>query len=157
MDRSKFLDAMGKRVTVGLFKEFYRPDRKFKPITTLVEWKQIFLECRDPSEYEAAMALVGDWEHWLEIRNHPLIKPEVDKWHQELAVKLRSEAIKNMVKHAAAPGGTAAAKWLADKGYVDMDKKKVGRPITREEEKEDSSPVADDMARLGLRVVAGSK
>ena len=156
VDRTKFLDGSGKKVVLQLFKEFARVDVKFKPIFTLQEWKEVFLDCRDPSEYSVAMTLLGDWDHWLEIRNHPLIKPHVDKWHSELEVKLRSEAIQQMKAHARQPGGTAAAKWLADKGYAQEGVKKgVGRP-----KKEEVIPtpslgrIAGDMARLGL-VVGG--
>ena len=158
IDRTQFLDGSGKRVILGLFKEFARVDVKFKPVYTLQHCKDVFLECRDPSEYSVAMALLGDWEHWLEVRNHVLIKPHVDKWQAELAVKLQSEAIAQMKQHARLPGGTAAAKWLAEKGYVDGGvKKPVGRP---KEVKEVVAPstgrIAGDMARLGS-VVGGKK
>jgi len=156
VDRTNFLDGSGKRVILQLFKEFCRSDVKFRPIYTLQEWKEVFLDARDPSEYEPAMLLLGDWEHWLEIRNHPLIKLHVDKWQAELEVKLRSEAIKQMKSHAKQVGGTAAAKWLADKGYAsETAKKGVGRP-----KKEEVVPIvptgrlAGDMARLGI-VIGG--
>lgn len=156
VDRTKFLDGSGKRVVLQLFKEFARVDVKFKPIFTLRQWKEVFLDCRDPSEYSVAMALLGDWDHWLEVRNHPIIKPHVDKWHSELEVKLRSEAIQQMKVHAKQPGGTAAAKWLADKGYAHEGAKKgVGRP-----KKDEVIPtpnlarIEGDIARLGL-VVGG--
>jgi len=158
-DKKKFLDGSGKRVITGLFKEFGRCDVKFKPWATLEEWKEVFLDCRDPSEYKAAMALVGNWDHWNEIRNHPTIKPHIDKWHEELAIKLRSEAIVAMVGHAKQPGGTAAAKWLADKGYASEGlKQAVGRP-KKEPEGVDSGAiekrVVGDLKRLGI--IAGGK
>jgi hypothetical protein len=158
VDRTKFLDGSGKRVILQLFKEFARVDVKFKPVYTLQHWKEVFLECRDPSEYSAAMALLGDWDHWLEVRNHPVIKPHIDKWHSELEVKLRSEAIQQIKSHAKQPGGTAAAKWLADKGYAqERAKKPVGRPKKEEEVLPPSAGrIAGDMARLGI-VVGGKK
>lgn len=157
-DKSKFIDGGGKRVTVGLFKEFGRPDMKFKPWASLEDWKQVFLDCRDPTEYKAAMTLVGDWGHWQDIRNHPTIKPHVDRWHEELAVKLQSEAVVAMVGHAKQQGGTAAAKWLAERGWaVEGSKKPVGRP-KKEPEGVDSDAVekrvVGDLKRLGL-VVGG--
>jgi hypothetical protein len=157
VDNSKFLDRSGKRVVLGLFKEFARPDVKFRPVYNLKEVKQLFMEAKDPSEYEAAMRIVGCWEHWNEIRNHPLIKQHVDKWQVELAVMLKSEAIKQMQVHAKQPGGTAAAKWLADKGYAEGDVKKVGRPRKEEELPEESvisKRIAGDAARLGI-VIGG--
>jgi hypothetical protein len=145
-------------VILQLFKEFARPDVKFKPVYTLQEWKEVFLDCRDPSEYAVAIALLGDWEHWLEVRNHTLIKPHIDKWQKELEVKLRSEAISQMKQHAKQPGGTAAAKWLADKGYAYEEVKRgVGRPKKEEVELAPlPSRIAGDMARLGI-VLGGRK
>jgi hypothetical protein len=158
VDRTKFLDGSGKRVILQLFKEFARCDVKFRPVYTLQEWKEVFLDLRDPSEYSAAMALLGDWEHWLEVRNHPLIKQHVDKWQAELEVKLRSEAIQQMKVHAKQPGGTAAAKWLADKGYAQEGvKKPVGRPKKEEDiPTPNTARIAGDMARLGI-IVGGKK
>ena len=147
MDRSKFQDKNGKNITVGLFKEWARVDVKFKPIYSLSDVKEKFMAAKDPSEYKAAMSVVGDWEHWQEIRNHPYIKPYVERWQEELAVLLRSEAIASMQAHARAPGGTAAAKWLADKGYLGElpEKKKVGRPV-KEEVEPDNSKVESKLA-----------
>jgi len=158
VDRTKFLDGSGKRVILQLFKEFARPDVKFKPLYTLQEWKNVFLDCRDPSEYQPAQLLLGDWEHWLEVRNHALIKPHVDKWQAELEVKLRSEAIQQIKSHAKQPGGTAAAKWLADKGYAEEGvKKAVGRPKKEEVALPPiPSRIAGDMARLGI-VIGGKR
>jgi hypothetical protein len=157
-DKTKFLDGSGKRVILGLFKEFARCDVKFKPVFTLQQVKDVFLDCRDPSEYSVAMTLLGDWEHWQEVRNHPLIKRHVDKWQEELAVKLRSEAIMQMKQHARQPGGTAAAKWLAEKGYMgDEVKRPPGRPKEiKEPVAAPTGRIAGDMARLGI-VVGGKK
>jgi hypothetical protein len=157
-DKTKFLDGSGKRVILGLFKEFARCDVKFKPVFTLQQVKDVFLDCRDPSEYSVAMTLLGDWEHWQEVRNHPLIKRHVDKWQEELAVKLRSEAIMQMKQHAKQPGGTAAAKWLAEKGYMgDEVKRSPGRPKEiKEPVAAPTGRIAGDMARLGI-VVGGKK
>lgn len=157
VDRTKFLDGSGKRVILGLFKEFARPDVKYKPVYTLQEWKDAFLDLRDPSEYQPAMHLLGDWEHWQEVRNHPLIKPHIEKWQAELAVKLRSEAISQMKHHAKQQGGIAAAKWLAEKGYAsDAPKRSVGRPKEEKvEQPVNTARMAGDMARLGI--VLGGK
>lgn len=153
-DKSVFCDSQGKKVVVGLFEEFDRPDRKFRPPFKLSDWKEVFIQSHDPSEYDAAMKLVGDWEHWQLIRNHPFISPYVDNWHKEMEVMLRSEAIKLMHQHARQQGGTAAAKWLADKGYAtDVVKRGRGRPKHKEEQPEREEDVHEDMARLGLRAV----
>jgi len=110
----------------------------------------------DGSGKRVVLQLFKEFASWLEVRNHVLIKPHIEKWQAELEVKLRSEAIQQMKNHAKQPGGTAAAKWLADKGYAQEGPKKVvGRP-----KKEEDIPtpnlgrIAGDMARLGI-VVGG--
>ena len=146
--RDKVTDTNGKNVVLALFKEFSRPDIKFKWVYTLPEVKQMFLDARDPTEYAAAMSIVGDWDHWLLLRNHPNLKVHVDKWLEELAIKLRSEAVQDMVRHSKAVGGTAAAKWLADKGYVEGgNKRAVGRP-KKDEEEPDTSRVESKLASV---------
>lgn len=150
-DRSKYLDDSGKRVVVGLFEEFDRSDRKFRPLFKLADWKQPYIESRDPSEYSAAMKLIGDWDHWQAIRTNSLISPIIDKWHQEMLVLIQSEAIKAMVVHSKLQGGTAAAKWLAENGWEEKTPKKRGRPVSKEVPTDTTAlDISKDLERLGL-------
>lgn len=160
-NKHRFLDAVGRRVLKGLFHDApgIRPNvLKFKSTFYLHEWKKVYMEIADPTEYKAAMELVGNWAHWQEIRNQAELKPIFDEWAEELRVKLHSEAINAMIQHSMEKGGTAAAKWLAEGGAAG--KKKVGRPKKEEvpivDEKE-SAAVAADLERLGLKVVNGGK
>ena len=155
--KDKAVDSYGRRVVLSLFSEFVRTD--FTPLWSLHnDWKPVFLAVADPSEYETAMQLIGDWEHYQLIRNHPKIKPIMDKWAQEVEVKLRSQAILRMVKHAGDPNGAAAAKWLAEGAFM-------GRVLKNKQDKEQEKEVVDeiskrvsgDMERLGLSVVRGGK
>jgi len=63
-----------------------------------------------------------------------------------------------MKSHAKQPGGTAAAKWLADKGYAtEAVKKPVGRPKKEEVELPPlPGRIAGDIARLGI-VIGGKR
>lgn len=154
-DKSKWCDDGGKKVVVGLFEEFDRPDRKFRPVCKLADWKDTYLSCMDPSEYKVAMTLIGDWEHWTLIRNHPFIKPVMDKWAEELEVKMKSEAIDRMRHHATQPGGGAAARWLAERGLTEEPKRGRGRPKHVEVKQPEQDETMEDMARLGLKLVGG--
>ena len=153
--RDKVVDSYGRRVILSLFKEFKRTD--YEPLWSLhKDWKPIFLDTQDPTEYEIAMRLIGDWEHYQLIRNHPKIKPIMDKWAKEAEVKLRSEAIRKMMKHSAAPNGAAAAKWLAEGAFMGrVLKNKQDKQEEQEIRDEIAERVAGDMERLGLRIVAG--
>ncbi len=82
------------------------------------------MDVADPTEYEAAMALTGDWQHWEQICNSWTLKPIIEQWRLELAVKLRSMAIEALKKQAKSDKGTAAAKWLAENGFMEGKKKK---------------------------------
>jgi hypothetical protein len=155
--KDRVIDAYGRRVVLSLFTEFVRTD--FTPIWSLHnDWKPIYLDAADPTEYETAMRLIGDYDHWLLIRNHPKIKPIIDKWAREVEVKIRSEAIKEMSKHAAKPNGAAAAKWMAEGQFM---KRVLKNKVDKEEEQaiaaEIADRVSDDMVRLGMKVVEGGK
>jgi hypothetical protein len=151
---AKYVDRMNRPVTLALFKEFARPHAKFKPIYTLAQWREVYLKHCDPTEYAPAMELLEDWDHWLMVREHPFIKPHIEKWRIEAEVKLRSQAVRHMIKHAQGQNGTAAAKWLAEGAYNKQN------PKTKEEkqkeeiiQKEVDDRVTADVARLGLRAV----
>jgi hypothetical protein len=152
------VDTYGRKVVLSLFSDFKRPDSKFEPMFSLQSWKDIFMECSDPTEYSAAMRCIGDWDHWTAIRNHPRVKPIIDGWHKEMEIKLRSEAFKAMVVHSRDKGGSPAARWLAEGGFA---KDVLGRKNTKKEEQEVRDHIADslaeDMERLGLTVVKGGK
>jgi hypothetical protein len=153
-----FHDTQGRRVFTSLFKEHKRDKVKFEPPFTIVQWKEIYMEVADPTEYQTMLYLVGDWEHYTQIRNHPKIKPVMDLWAMELEVKLRSKAVMNMVDHASRQGGTAAAKWLADGDWKGESKKtKMTRDREAEVKEEVKKTVTSDLERLGLRVVEGGK
>jgi len=155
--RDRVVDSYGRRVVLSLFKEFTRTD--FEPLWSLKkDWYKTFMECADPTEYSTAMALIGDWEHYQLVRNHPKIKPTMDKWAKELEVKLRSESIMKMVRHSGAPNGAAAAKWLAEGAFMQrVLKNKEDKVAEQEVRDEISERIAGDMERLGLKVVAGGK
>lgn len=155
--REKVVDAYGRRIVLSLFSEFKRTE--FEPLWSLhKDWKPIFIETADPTEYETAMRLIGDWEHYQAIRTHSKLKPIFDKWAKEVEVKLRSDSIRKMVRHSAAPNGAAAAKWLAEGAFM-------GRVLKNKQEKQEEEAIRDeiadrvagDMERLGLKLVAGGK
>jgi len=152
------IDSYGRRVVLALFSEF--PSKSgFEPIWSLYkDWKPIYLAAEDPTEYEAAMRLIGDYEHWLLIRNHPKLSHIFDKWAVELEIKMRSQAIKKLVVHSSTNNGTTAAKWLAEGGFAMRDKRtKKGKEVEQEIKEELSARVTEDMERLGISVVKGGK
>lgn len=152
---AKYVDNMNRPVVMGLFKEHARPDAVFKPIYTIPEWKEVYMKHSDVTEYGPAMELLGEWEHWILVREHPIMKKIIDEWQLEVEVKLRSEAVKQMMKHAKGQQGAAAAKWIAEGGY----KPKEARTKLNKRQEDSIRSAVDkqvsaDVVRLGLKVVA---
>lgn len=154
-DRAVFCDAMNRPVMVGLFKETAHHAAKFRPPFTLESWKEVYLECGDITGYKACETLMGNWEHWQQLWEHPMLKPYMEKWQEELKIKLKSEAIGKML--AMSGNNAQAAKWLAEEGYLEEKKRSPGRPKKEKEVEHEvgSSRAISDIARLGL--VAGGK
>ena len=146
-----------RRPTRKQFKQ-YNPDGK----EDLEEWRERFVAIADPTEYRAAIDLVGSWaewqrfkKEWKEFRDVILID-----WLAEVEIKLRSDAIGNMCEQALDPKGTAAAKWIAEGRYRP---RKVGAPSNAEVQRQAKiqasidDEVEDDIARVadvvGLKLV----
>lgn len=166
-NKDKLFDGFGKAIVTGLFEELAdrRTEGKFV-LFKLSDWKKTYLEISDPTEYKAAMTLIGDWKFWNMMLKNPVFRSVVEGWRKELDLKLESEGIAEIRKQAK-QGNTAAAKFLAKKEYKEdgsVLKNKPGRPKKVAEpedvaavEEADSSKIEADMARLGLKVVAGGK
>lgn len=157
-NKDKFISSDGKRMILGLFEETVVPGTKFTPPFKLSDWRKVYVDCADPTEYLAAMQLVGDWGHWELVRNYPKLKPIFDSWQKEVEIRLRSEALRELMKHSKKEGGTAAAKWIAEGGYTKRDmRKKEDKQLETTIKKEVSNQVAADAVRLGLKVVEGGR
>lgn len=141
IDKSKFLDSMGKPITQSLFLEIgysdssvytlkdehYEYKGKFYP-----SLKALYLEMEDVTEYEFANAYLLGWKHWKRLCENKAIRKYIDEWREELELKLRARGIKEAMR-AAQEGTFQAAKWLADRGW---ENKGVGRPSKAEVERE---------------------
>ena len=158
-----FKDTCGKWLTQAVFWELrhekYTPSFSLKDYdlerdgVTYPSLKHIYLRYSDPTEYTFATEVLGGWEHWQAIQSSYALRPYIQKWREELEIKLRAEALKSLRK-AASEGskGIAAAKYLAEKGW----EKKRGRPSKEEVEKETKveaalrKEYAEDAKRLGV-------
>lgn len=141
-------DAGGRRLTTGLFEELQAADTVSKPVFKLSDWREVYLKVGDPTDYKAAMELIGDWDHWQLLANNPVFKAHLDEWRKEVIAAIKSEAIQTLIKHSKGINGTSAAKYLAEHGYVEKPKK------SRQTKKTDTDDeTSDDFKRLGLRSV----
>lgn len=140
IDKSKLRDVNGSPLTQSLFLEIgYNTDYavytlkgedheyKGKVYPSL---KRLYLEFEDPTEYEVATRCFIDWAHWKRVIENKLITPHVEAWREELEVKVRSRAVRDIINLCASESGSyQAAKFLADRGW---DKRAAGRPSKEE-------------------------
>lgn len=141
-DREKLKDVNGNPLTQSLFLELCYTDYA---VYTLKDddyeynghiypsIKKIYLELEDPTEYEFATRCFLNWNHWKRICDNKAIRTYIDGWREELELKIRSRAVRDIVNLCASESGSyQAAKYLADRGW---DKRAVGRPSKEELEK----------------------
>jgi hypothetical protein len=95
--------------------------------------KRLYLEEEDLLEYEFANKYLLDWDHWVRLQGNKLIKVHIDQWREELEIKVRSRAVKDMIDLSEAGSSFPAMKWLADRGW---EKRGAGRPSKSELDKE---------------------
>jgi hypothetical protein len=145
-NEAKLRDSMGRRLTTGLFEELKSVETVAPAVFKLSEWKAEYVAIADPTGYKAAMALIGDWDHWLQLVSNPIFKEHLDAWKAEVETKLKSEAVQELRKQAKTAVGTSAAKYLAEKGYAKKEKK-------QKETLPEVDRSGEDAKRLGLKVV----
>lgn len=139
--RDNFVDEGGRFKTLSLFLEIaYDKDA----IYTLKDYdheyegktyyslKKRFLEVSDPTEYKFATTHLAGWDHWQKICNNKLLAQHVEKWRNELELKLRSEGVQWVIKSARSKGNWLAAKFLAERGW---EVRAAGRPSKEEVER----------------------
>jgi hypothetical protein len=159
-DRSKFKDDKGRYLTQSLFIELSYSDPEWAIYTLTDEDKELngrhyvslrklYLEMKDPTEYAFATKYLWGWEHWQKIVNNAIIREYIDRWRDELEVKIRSDAVRSMLK---LDTNFNAVKWAAD-GHWNV---RRGRPSKNELEREKKmrEKVADDLKSDSDRVVA---
>lgn len=140
-DKSIFKDSKGHYITQGLFIDF-RYDETFAIYTLEDEdkeykgnlypsLKRLYLEMGDVTEYNFANEYLYGWEHWQRLAANKQLSAEIEKWREELEIKIRAQgvhALLNMTKG----NNFNAAKWVADGSW----NQKRGRPSKEEKERE---------------------
>lgn len=144
-NKSLVQDSMGRNLTIALFKETNDSRTDIQPLWSIKDWKEVYLHLSDPTEYAPAIYLIGDWDHWVTIAEKSQVRPYIAEWRKELIVKLRSEAILMLRKQSTSDKGTAAARWLAENGYILDNKTK--KQVEQETDKM-FKDITDHAARL---------
>lgn len=180
---SELKDKMGRYRTLSLFWEYAfmnnnrEEENVIDPLFTIKDQDIVRDDILYPSlkkiymsydhvpgyEYEFAMDVFNSWNHWDKLASTSTsdLKNMIKGWREELEIKLKAQAIKSLISTSRMDDakGFNAAKYLADKGYAPQ----RGRPSKEEVEKEKriqagvSKDLEEDMKRLGLSVITGTK
>lgn len=142
IDKSKLTDSMGRPLTQSLFLELGYSEYA---VYTLKEYdypykgkhypslKRLFLLEEDPTEYSFAEKHLLGWQHWKRLCENKAIAKHIEEWREELELKIRSQAVRDMMNMCASESGNySAAKFLADRGW---EKRSAGRPSKAEKDK----------------------
>lgn len=114
--------------TKSVFKDFNEEGTE-----SLQEWHDVFIEIGDPTEYKAAIALVGEWREWERFkREWPGFNKILKQWHSELEVKIRSNALTTIINNAKKDG--ASARFLAKGTWKSEQSKKKEQEIKQKVE-----------------------
>ncbi|MNJ09616.1 hypothetical protein D3C77_37620 [compost metagenome] len=142
MDKSKLIDTMGRPLTQSLFLEIGYSDyavytlKEQDYVYKGVEYpslKRLYLVEEDPTEWSFADKYLLGWQHWKRLCENKVIAKHVEEWREELELKLRSQAIRDMQALCASESGNySAAKFLADRGW---EKRSAGRPSKAEKDR----------------------
>lgn len=123
---------MAEPITRSLFLEKVPPHSTVGPFYTLTDqdidhcpsMKRLYLSCNDPTEYEQAMLILGNWKHWQVLCGKKWFNAELQYWREELEVKMRSQSIRKLANS----DRDDAAKWIAEGKW----QSKRGRPTKAE-------------------------
>lgn len=142
-DRTRFKDEKGRYIVQGLFLEdryntnlaVYTLDGEDKTYKGVVypSLKRLYLEEYDPKEYIFANKYLFDWDHWQRMCRNAIIGRHIDKWREELELKLVSEGVASLIDLAMNEKSYQASKYLVDMGW---NKRARGRPSNEEIEGE---------------------
>lgn len=160
--RDQFKDSQGRFRTQSLFWES-RIDG-YEPIFTTKKYDhegclslyRKYMEIADPTEYQFALRIFGNWDHWKALQRAKWFQKELEEWREELKVKLESERyheMKSLIeKNPNTQSAASATKWLAER----YGEKKRGRPSKEEvkgylaRQNRAKEDLDEDAKRLGL-------
>jgi hypothetical protein len=136
--------------TRKLFKQYWQGGTE-----DLSEWRTRFVETMDPTEYTGAIELCGSWEEWLKFKKlWPLFNEQIlPMWLAEIEVRLRSEAIRSVVKDVLTDSKSAnsSAKWLAEGRFKAAKRGRASsqeREYLRKVEEGIMEEIEDDISRV---------
>ena len=99
---------------------------------------KLYLDTGDITEYEFASLHLGGWDHWCRLQKCSWFTPYLERWREELRLKLKAKALRGVISEAqsSSRNAFAANKFLVQEGWKEPEKSKRGRPSKAEIDKE---------------------
>ena len=128
LDKDTLKDEKGRLRTKSLFYELSYANPSYARFSIAqdhhakgyLSFHQLLVDMNDPSEYLPAMVLVGNWDHWLRMKENPTIQAMIDYARAEIEAREYCRAIQ-MIREIADNGkdklSFQAAKYLASKEH----------------------------------------
>jgi hypothetical protein len=144
---SKFRNGSGQLLTTDLFFELAMDSKKslytLKPFDLIVDnekvypsLKKLYLEEEDITEFTFAEKYVESYAHWERLLQSRRLKEHFDQWRKELLLKIKSRALKGIIRDSVKDNKYEANKFILTNGWVDKTEndtgKKRGRPSKEE-------------------------
>ena len=145
-DKTKFTNSNGQKYLRKLFvEESYTANDK-----SMVQYSyrdtdhpeypslyKLYMDFEDPTEYQFAETYLLDYNHWLDLCQCTWFQPIVERWRQNLELKIKEKTLKSIIQIAEDPDSKnqfEALKILLNAGWKDKSLKspKRGRPSSEE-------------------------
>lgn len=160
----KFRSDNDRLITAGLFydKQYNKDyaiyvlsdkDREVDGVVYLSLYR-LYIEMSDITEYNFANRYFESYQHWLAITSEDWFKPYIQRWRQELELKIKAEALKEIIAQSASDDPRKrleASKYIFEKVFNDATK---GRPTKKQIKEEavrkaqEESIITEDWKRL---------
>lgn len=149
--------TQGHRLTRSLFKETAKGADQ--PVMTLARYPKddlvqlapIFIEyvTEDPSEYEFALHVFGNFAHWKLIAESTWMQPYLEEWRMETDVRRKSSSFRRVYEEATSDGRSAyqAAKYLIEEPWKDKRNPKTQKAHQASNTKA-AEGIKDDVLRM---------
>lgn len=143
-EKTKFKNGSGQFLLKALFYEENEIENKDYILYTLKDddyevrgkllpsLAKLYLEMEDITEYEFAKKYLYSWEHWKLLSNSTFFKPYIQRWREELKLKLLYRALNKITQIAESDSKESflALKYLVAESWKDKPRvlPKRGRP-----------------------------
>lgn len=116
-----------------------------------LSFPQLYYQC--DSDYEAAMVILGSFEHWQRLCKAPWFAEKLAQWQEEKALRDVAHG-RAKIRELADKGNLAACKFLAAGGLNDQPdpKKKPSKPEP-EQPDPNAVPEEDDFLAHGMSIL----